>query len=365
MAEGTKETPELAKAHAAPGSGPEGPIDFFVSYTGVDRAWAEWVAWQLKAANYRVRVQAWHFHAGSNFVAEMQRATGAKRTLAVISAAYERSAFASAEWQAAFAQDPQGLERRLVPVRVEDYQPAGLLRPIVYIDLVGLEAADASKRLLGDLERLRAPDGGEPTAPPLFPGRKAAATSGTMPLGGTHRPPGFPKGLPAVWTVPLGRNRYFCGRESELAVLQTAFADLEQAPTTPPWALTGLGGVGKTQLAVEYAYSTLGRYSAVLWVAAESRGLELGGASTSGLASSAEAALLAGFSALLDSLVPRSQVAQLPREQPQRIAEVQGWLEDHQDWLLVLETSTLRKRGKSRCGCCQNCVGAMCCVPAA
>jgi hypothetical protein len=28
--------------------------DFFISYTGADRAWAEWVAWQLIDAGYKL-----------------------------------------------------------------------------------------------------------------------------------------------------------------------------------------------------------------------------------------------------------------------------------------------------------------------
>ena len=32
--------------------------DFFVSYTSADRAWAEWIAWQLEQAGYQVIVQA-------------------------------------------------------------------------------------------------------------------------------------------------------------------------------------------------------------------------------------------------------------------------------------------------------------------
>jgi TIR domain len=35
--------------------------DFFVSYTSTDRAWAEWIAWQLEADGYKVVVQAWDF----------------------------------------------------------------------------------------------------------------------------------------------------------------------------------------------------------------------------------------------------------------------------------------------------------------
>ncbi|WP_416219215.1 toll/interleukin-1 receptor domain-containing protein [Frankia sp. Cas4] len=48
------------------GSGERGHVtevswDFFISYTESDRAWAEWVAWQLEVAGYRVLVQAWDF----------------------------------------------------------------------------------------------------------------------------------------------------------------------------------------------------------------------------------------------------------------------------------------------------------------
>jgi TIR domain len=32
--------------------------DFFVSYTGADRAWAEWIAWQLEDAGYSIVLQA-------------------------------------------------------------------------------------------------------------------------------------------------------------------------------------------------------------------------------------------------------------------------------------------------------------------
>jgi hypothetical protein len=49
-------------------------IDFFVSYTGSDEGWAEWIAWQLKAAGHQVRLQKWHFEAGSDVMAEMDEA---------------------------------------------------------------------------------------------------------------------------------------------------------------------------------------------------------------------------------------------------------------------------------------------------
>jgi hypothetical protein len=48
-------------------------VDFFVSYTSADRAWAEWIAWQLEAEGYTVVVQSWDFCPGSDFVQQMHQ----------------------------------------------------------------------------------------------------------------------------------------------------------------------------------------------------------------------------------------------------------------------------------------------------
>jgi hypothetical protein len=78
--------------------------DFFVSYTSTDRAWAEWIAWQLEAEGYTVVVQAWDFRAGRDFVQQMHQVVEeAERTIAVLSPAYLDSAFGGAEWRAVFA----------------------------------------------------------------------------------------------------------------------------------------------------------------------------------------------------------------------------------------------------------------------
>src|SRR4051794_10589227 len=94
--------------------------DFFISYTAADRAWAEWIAFQLEAAGYTTRLQAWDFWPGSNFVTEMNRATKeTDRTLVVLSERYLRSGFAEAEWTEAFGRDPTGSQGLIVPVRIE------------------------------------------------------------------------------------------------------------------------------------------------------------------------------------------------------------------------------------------------------
>jgi hypothetical protein len=141
--------------------------DFFVSYTSADRTWAEWIAWQLEGAGYSVVIQAWDFRPGENFVVEMQTAAAeAERTLLVLSDDYLKSAFGRSEWAAAFAQDPTGASRRVVPVRVRPCEPDGLLRAIIFVDLVGLSDEDARTRLLEGVEDDRA----KPETAPVFPG---------------------------------------------------------------------------------------------------------------------------------------------------------------------------------------------------
>ncbi len=159
------------------------PTDFFVSYNHRDSAWAEWIAWQLEAEGFSTKVQAWDFKPGSNFVLEMDLAIrSAKQTLVVLSPNYLESSFTPSEWAAAFAKDPRGTERRLIPIRVEEFGDAGLLNNIVYIDLVGLETTAARTRLVAGVarERLKPAD-----SPPMPQRPDKAAVSGAL---GTSQP---------------------------------------------------------------------------------------------------------------------------------------------------------------------------------
>jgi hypothetical protein len=63
--------------------------DFFISYTSADHRWAEWIAWHLEEAGYSTMLQAWDFHAGGNFVVDMDTTTRqTERTIAVLSPDY-------------------------------------------------------------------------------------------------------------------------------------------------------------------------------------------------------------------------------------------------------------------------------------
>ena len=153
-------------------------VDYFVSYNHRDEQWATWIAWQLEQAGFTTAIQAWDFRPGNNFVHEMQEAaTKADRTILVLTDNYLQSNFTQPEWYAAFAQDPKGAEARVIPVRVEPCNPAGLLGQIVYIDLVGKDVKEAATALLSGI----APGRAKPAAPPAFPGA-ATSTAKTAPV---------------------------------------------------------------------------------------------------------------------------------------------------------------------------------------
>jgi len=116
-----------------------------------------------------------------------------------------------------------------------------------------------------------------------------------------------------AWNVPHPRNEAFTGREQLLADLR---ADLLKKGKQ---ALFGLGGVGKTQIAVEYAWRHRDEYTAVLWCFAGTEQSVRGG--------------YAAIAALLGLPEKESQ------EQAKTTEAVKSWLEQNTGWLLVLDNA--------------------------
>lgn len=129
--------------------------DFFISYTKKDQFQTKIIYDWLIEAGYTCRMQATDFESGSNFVLEMQKASmECHKTIAILSPDYFNSSFAQPEWAAAFAKDPTGEKRLLIPIRIKKCQPKGLLGQIVYIDLVGLKAIDQKNLVLKSLDKV-------------------------------------------------------------------------------------------------------------------------------------------------------------------------------------------------------------------
>jgi hypothetical protein len=127
------------------------------------------------------------------------------------------------------------------------------------------------------------------------------------------------KGNPTIFNVPIPRNPFFTGRGDILAKLHEALKNENEIAITPSkkaTALSGLGGVGKTQTVAEYAHRYQAEYSAVLWVLADGKDL---------LRSSfAQLSVLLGFKA---------------EKQDDQILAVQSWLRNNNGWLLIFDNA--------------------------
>lgn len=77
---------------------------------------------------------------------------------------YLTALYTMPEWASAFGEDPTGKKGTLTAIRVRACELTGLLKQIVYLDLVGLDDAQAKERLLNDIK----PGRGKPDSPPVF-----------------------------------------------------------------------------------------------------------------------------------------------------------------------------------------------------
>ena len=128
-----------------------------------------------------------------------------------------------------------------------------------------------------------------------------------------------PSSPPSLWHVPLPRNPFFTGREELLRILRERLKHTQRLALTQGLAISGLGGIGKTQIALEYAYQRHQDYSCVFWLNAAT-----------------QETLQAG-------LLTLAEVLQLPekeaRDHPRVLQAVKQWLTGHQDWLLILDNA--------------------------
>jgi hypothetical protein len=228
-------------------------MQVFVSHAGPDRAWAEWAAWHLRDAGHAVTLDTWDWAAGDNFVAKMRDALDAADcVLALFSAAYfEAQRYTTEEWTSALVREADG-SHRLVPVRIDDAAVPRLLRPLLAPSLFGLPEGSARQALVS---AVGGPSGPGDT-PPHFPG----ATQEPVLPG-----PRVPGALPRSWNVPP-RNPSFVGRDGMLVRLRE---QLLTGGTARVQVLHGMGGVGKTQLLVEYTHRFAGDYDLAWWIRAD------------------------------------------------------------------------------------------------
>lgn len=74
-----------------------------------------------------------------------------------------------------------------------------------------------------------------------------------------------------IYHIPHRRNALFTGRENLLQELRERLISAKSISLTQPQAISGLGGIGKTQIALEYAYLYQNEYQAILWINSSSQ----------------------------------------------------------------------------------------------
>ena len=277
---------------------PDGQRDFFVSFTGTDRPWARWVAQELRAARYTFWFQDEDF-AGS-IPESMERAhKGSARTLCLLSPAYLASGHCREEWHMRYMEDAGSEGNLLVTLRVVPGTVDGLLGNRAFIDLFDCDEATARQRLIDRLAQTRGP------------AAKILSREASV----------FPGGKRYAFPVPDHNlpfsNPDFVGREDVLAGIRGTLTEGIATVITQTSAITGLGGVGKTQTALAYCYRHLADYRLIWWLRAAE-----------------PATLAADFESLAMPLgLPEE------RDQAKLVRAVKAKLQVTRDWLLVLDNA--------------------------
>ena len=121
----------------------------------------------------------------------------------------------------------------------------------------------------------------------------------------------------AICNIPYARNVFFTGRDDIFTEIDRKLAGSNALALTQ--AISALGGMGKTQTAVEYAYRKGNKYKAILWVLAETE--------VTMISSYVEIAKLLGL--------PESDGI----DQKRIVDSVKDWLETNANWLLILDNA--------------------------
>jgi len=125
----------------------------------------------------------------------------------------------------------------------------------------------------------------------------------------------MPQGSP-IFSVTYARNPFFSGRDAFLDVVSQELAAKKPRQYNHRIALYGLGGVGKTQIALEYAYRHRSDYTYIFWLPAVDQAQLLSGFAN-----------IANLTGCTSSLTSGDDTAKA----------VLRWLRDTENWLLILD----------------------------
>lgn len=203
--------------------------------------------------------------------------------------------------------DAETLNTKFIPVLLEAGEVADIPKPWRGVARYLVHTAEGYE----DLYR-RLTNQPEHTKPVLGKVRDLGGVQKLQPLAPKRQVQDF--FAASLTNLPFERNPFFTGREKLLNDLHTAFT-----AGGATQAISGLGGLGKTQTAIEYAYLHRNDYKAVFWVRADS-----------------QLALSTGFVEIARLLDLPEKDAQNPDD---AVRAVKTWLENNFGWLLICDNA--------------------------
>lgn len=205
---------------------PDFDYDVFLSYSSKDKAVVLAIAEELRADGLKVWFDEWVLKAGDSIPAKIEEGLERSRVLVLCMSEHAlRSDWARLESYTFRFRDPLNIERRFIPLRLDDAPIKGLLTQFLYINWQPPVCGQEYERLL---EACRHPNEWPNPSPDSGPGGKLRSTRVPAPL--------------PEWQV-----RYFQDRIAELATLKRCLENKSLRLVL----ICGRGGAGKTALAVK------------------------------------------------------------------------------------------------------------------
>jgi tetratricopeptide (TPR) repeat protein len=293
-------------------------LDIFISYAHKDKRFCDDLKTHLSSLRRQKIINDWYdgdINPGTEWEPQIhEHLDTAQIILLLISADFMASDFCySVELQRAIERHDAG-QARVIPIilRPVDWKDA----PFAKIQALPTYGKPISKWTSRD-EAFNDVVQGIKNAIQDLP--KSVKPSDSLPPTASTTAGGEEQAQSSPWNIPFHRNSFFTGREEILTRLRHELQEGHTAALSQPVAVSGMGGIGKTQTAVEYAYRYRDDYQAVLW-----------------LKSSTPEELTEDFAGL-------AQLLQLPerevQEQARVIAAVKRWLEMHTRWLLIFDNA--------------------------